>query len=93
MQRSKLGKVLDSIKNDYHIQSYIALKKREIDYLDFYGQSITFVAGICRMLILDDLIGESQIKELYDATEEYLNTKSSKRLDALFDEMRKGVEK
>ncbi len=91
MTRNQLGEVLDSIKNDYHIQSYIALKKREIDYLDFYGQSITFVAGICRMLILDDLIGESQIKELYDATEEYLNTKSSKRLDKLFDDMQKGI--
>ena len=45
------------------------------------------------MLIIDNLIGENQIDELYDATKEYLNTKSSKRLDALFDEMRKGVEK
>lgn len=90
MKRSQLGEVLDSIKNDYHIQSYIALKKGEIDYLDFHGQSIAFVSGICRMLIIDNLIGESQIKELHDATEEYLSTKSSKRLDALFDEMRKG---
>ena len=93
MRRSELGKVLDSIKNDYHIQSYIALKKREIDYLDFYGQSIAFVSGICEMLIFDNIIGDNQIHELYDATKEYLNTKSSKRLDALFDEMRKGVEK
>lgn len=43
------------------------------------------------MLILDNLIDGNQIHELYDATNEYLNTKSSKRLDALFDEMRKGV--
>ena len=45
------------------------------------------------MLILDNIIGENQVEELYDATKEYLVTKSSKRLDALFDEMRKGVEK
>lgn len=43
------------------------------------------------MLILDNLINANQVEELYDATKEYLNTKSSKRLDKLFDEMRKGV--
>lgn len=43
------------------------------------------------MLILDNIIGGNQVDELYDVTKEYLNTKSSARLDALFDEMRKGV--
>lgn len=43
------------------------------------------------MLILDNLIDGNQIHELYDATNEYLETKSSKRLDSLFAEMRKGV--
>lgn len=43
------------------------------------------------MLIIDNIIGENQVDELYDATKEYLNTKSSKRLDKLFDDMEKGV--
>lgn len=43
------------------------------------------------MLILDNIIGENQVDELYDATKEYLETKSSKRLDKLFDDMQKGV--
>lgn len=43
------------------------------------------------MLIIDNIIGENQVDELYDATKEYLNTKSSKRLDKLFDDMEKGI--
>lgn len=86
MKRSKLGKVLDSIKNDYYIQSCIALKKGVIDYLGYYSRSLGFVSGICTMLIFDNLINESQIKELYDATKEYMRTASSKRLEALFTE-------
>lgn len=93
MQRSRLGEVLDSIKNNFNVKSYIAKKQREIDYCGHYSQSIAYISGICRMLILDNIIGENQVEELYDATKEYLVTKSSERLDALFDEMRKGVEK
>lgn len=93
MQRSRLGEVLDSIKNNFNVKSYIAKKPREIDYCGHYSQSIAYISGICRMLILDNIIGENQVEELYDATKEYLDTKSSKRLDSLFDEMRKGVEK
>lgn len=89
MRKIKLEYVLDSIKNDYHIQSYIALKKDEIDYFKHYERGLAFVSGICRMLIFDNLIDESQIKELYDATDEYMETKSSKRLDTLFNKMRK----
>lgn len=43
------------------------------------------------MLILDNIIGENQVDELYDATKEYLETKSSKRLDKLFNDMQKGI--
>ena len=93
MQRSRLGEVLDSIKNNFNVKSYIAKKPREIDYCGHYSQSIAYISGICRMLILDNIIGENQVEELYDATKEYLEKKSSKRLDALFDEMRKGVKK
>lgn len=93
MKRSQLGEVLDSIKNNFDVKSYIARKPREIDYCAHYTQSIAYISGICRMLILDNIIGENQVEELYDATKEYLDTKSSKRLDKLFDEMRKGVEK
>lgn len=91
MKRDQLGEVLDSIKNNYNVKWYIAKKPREIDYCGYYSQSIAYISGICRMLIIDNIIGENQVDELYDATREYLNTKSSKRLDALFDEMRKGV--
>lgn len=93
MQRSRLGEVLDSIKNNFNVKSYIAKKPREIDNCGHYSQSIAYISGICRMLILDNIIGENQVEELYDATKEYLETKSSKRLDALFDEMSKGVKK
>lgn len=89
MKRSELGKVLNGIKDKYYIQAYIALKG-SMDYFGYYEKSLAYISGICDRLILDNLINESQIEELYDATEEYLNKKSSKRLDALFDEMRKG---
>lgn len=89
MKRSELGKVLNGIKDKYYIQAYIALKG-SMDYFGYYEKSLAYISGICDRLILDKLINESQIEELNDATEEYLNTKSSKRLDALFDEMRKG---
>lgn len=89
MKRSELGKVLNGIKDKYYIQAYIALKG-SMDYFGYYEKSLAYISGICDRLILDKLINESQIEELYDATEQYLNTKSSKRLDALFDEMRKG---
>lgn len=91
MKRSQLGEVLDSIKNNYNVKSYIAKKPREIDYCGHYSQSIAYISGICRMLIIDNIIGENQVDELYDATKEYLNTKSSKRLDKLFDDMEKGI--
>jgi hypothetical protein len=95
MRRSELGKVLDAIKNDFRVKHYFALKRsrRRSGDLGYYGEIIAHVSGICEMLIFDNIIGDNQIHELYDATKEYLNTKSSKRLDALFDEMRKGVEK
>lgn len=89
MKRSELGKVLNGIKDKYYIQAYIALKG-SMDYFGYYEKSLAYISGICDRLILDKLINESQIEELYDATEKYLNTKSSKRLDALFDEMMKG---
>lgn len=93
MRRDQLGEVLDSIKNDFHVQRYLALKgsRKSSDDLGYYGESIAYMSGICKMLILDNLIGGNQVDKLYDATKEYLNTKSSKRLDKLFDDMEKGV--
>lgn len=96
MKRSELGKVLDRIKSNYYIQTYIEWKDSEESYsYDCYNNAIAYIAGICDMLALDDLISERQVNELYRAIIEYMDTgkKSSKRLDALFDEMRKGVEK
>lgn len=90
MKRSELGYVLDCIKSEYYIKSYIEAKVLRKDSRDYY-QAIAFISGICSMLILDNLINANQVEELYDATKEYLNTKSSKRLDSLFAEMRKGV--
>lgn len=92
MKRSQLGEVLDSIKNYYYIQTYIALKD-SAEFHEYYTNALNFVLGICTMLMLDDLISDNQIGKILDATSEYMHTKSSKRLDALFDEMRKGVEK
>lgn len=90
MQRSKLGKVLDSIKNNYCIQTYIALKS-SAEFHEYYTNGLAFVFGICTTLMLDNLISDSQIDEMLEATSEYMHTKSSKRLDALFDEIKKGV--
>ena len=89
MKRSELGYVLDCIKSEHYIKSYIEAKVLRKDSRDYY-QAIAFISGICSMLILDNLIDGNQIHELYDATNEYLETKSSKRLDRLFDEMKKG---
>lgn len=91
MKRRELGKVLNGIKDNYYIRTYISLKG-ERDYFGYYDQSIAFISGICDRLIFDNLINESQIKELYDATKEYMHTASSGRLNELFDEMRKGKE-
>lgn len=90
MKRSQLGEVLDSIKNNYYIQTYIALKG-SAEFHEYYTNALNFVLGICTMLMLDDLISDSQIDEMLEATSEYMHTKSSKRLDALFDEIKKGV--
>lgn len=92
MKRSELGNVLDSIKNNYYIQTYIALKS-SAEFHEYYTNALAFVLGICTTLMLDDLISDSQIDEMLEATTEYMHTKSSKRLDALFDEMMKGVKK
>lgn len=43
--------------------------------------------------MLDDLIDDNQIDEILEATSEYMHTKSSKRLEELFDDMMKGVKK
>lgn len=94
MKRSELGKVLDRIKSNYYIQTYIKWKDSEESYsYDCYNNAIAYIAGICDMLALDDLISGRQVNELYSAIIEYMDTgkKSSKSLDALFDEMRKGV--
>lgn len=92
MQRSELGKVLDKIKNNYYIQTYIALKS-SAEFHEYYTNALAFVLGICTTLMLDDLISDSQIDEMLEATSEYMHTKSSKRLDTLFDEIKKGVKK
>ena len=92
MKRSELGKVLNGIKDKYYIQAYIALKG-SMDYFGYYEKSLAYISGICDRLILDNLINESQIEELYDATKEYMHTASSGRLNELFEDMRKGVEK
>lgn len=88
MKKSELGNVLDRIKQSYYIVSYIELDS-SIDYCGYYEQSLAFISGICDRLILDNLINESQIEELYDATKEYMHTASSGRLNELFEEMRK----
>lgn len=91
MKRRELGKVLDRIKNDYYIQTYIALKS-SAEFHEYYTNALAFVLGICSMLMFDNLISDNQIDEMLEATSEYMHTKSSKRLDVLFDEMRKGKE-
>lgn len=89
MKRSELGKVLDCIKNDYYVKCYRALKG-STDIYGYYDSALNFVLGICAVLLIDNLITESQAWEILDATKEYMDKKSSKRLDKLFDEMRKG---
>lgn len=94
MKRSELGKVLDRIKRDYYIQTYIKWKNSEDSYsYDCYNNAIAYIAGICDMLALDGLISGRQVNELYGAMIEYMDNGTSKSLDVLFDEMRKGVEK
>ena len=87
MQRSELGKVLDKIKNNYCIQTYIALKS-SAEFHEYYTNGLAFVLGICTMLMFDNLINDNQIDEMLEATSEYMHTKSSKRLEELFDEIR-----
>lgn len=89
MKRSELGKVLDCIKNDYYVKCYRALKG-STDIYGYYESALNFVLGICAVLLIDNIITESQAWEILDATKEYMDKKSSKRLDKLFDEMRKG---
>lgn len=92
MQRSELGKVLDKIKNNYYVQTYIALKS-SAEFHEYYTNALAFVLGICTTLMLDNLISDNQIDEMLEATSEYMHTKSSKRLEELFDEIKKGVKK
>lgn len=87
MKRSELGKVLDTIKNDYYVKCYRALKG-STDIYGYYNSALNFVLGICAMLRIDNLITESQVWEILDATKEYMDKKSSKRLDKLFDKIR-----
>ena len=86
MKRSELGKVLDCIKNDYYVKCYRALKG-SIDIYGYYGSALDFVLGICAVLLIDNLITERQAWEILDATKEYMDKKSSKRLDTLFNEI------
>lgn len=86
MKRSELGKVLDCIKNDYYVKCYRALKG-STDIYGYYGSALNFVLGICAVLLIDNLITESQAWEILDATKEYMDKKSSKRLDTLFNEI------
>lgn len=87
MKRNQLGKVLDSIKNYYYIQTYIALKD-SAEFHEYYTNALNFVLGVCAVLRIDNLITESQVGEILYATREYMDKKSSKRLDKLFDEIR-----
>lgn len=89
MKRIELRKVLDIIKNDYYVKCYRALKGLS-DIYGYYDGALNFVLGICAVLLIDNLITESQVGEILDATKEYMDKKSFKRLDALFDEIRKG---
>ena len=102
MTRNELGKVLDCIKNDDYVKSYRASKDAPDiygEYADlanvygYYESALNFVLGICAVLRIDNLITDSQVEEMLDATREYMNTGLSGRLDALFDKMRKGVKK
>ena len=87
MKRSELGKVLDTIKNDYNVKCYRALKGSTNLYA-YYHSALNFVLGVCAVLRIDNLITESQVWEILDATKEYMDKKSSKRLDSLFDKIR-----
>ena len=90
MKRSELGKVLDCIKNEHYVKCYRALKFKGLtDTNGYYKSALDFVIGVCAVLRIDDLITESQAGEILDATREYLDKRSSKRLDTLFDEIRK----
>lgn len=87
MKRSELGKVLVRIKNDYYVKCYKALKG-STDIYGYYNSALDFVLGVCAVLLIDNLITESQEWEILDATKEYMDKKSSKRLDKLFDKIR-----
>lgn len=87
MKRSELWKLLVCIKNDYYVKCYRALKGSS-DIYGYYNSALDFVLGICAVLRIDNLITESQVGEILDATREYMDKKSSKRLDKLFDEIR-----
>ena len=102
MKRNELGKVLDCIKNDDYVRFYRASKDSPDiygEYIDlenvygYYESALNFVLGICTVLRIDNLITDSQVEEMLDATREYMNTGLSGRLDALFDKMRKGARK
>lgn len=87
MKRSELWKLLVCIKNDYYVKCYRALKGSS-DIYGYYDSALNFVLGICAVLLIDNLITESQAWEIIDATKEYMDKKSSKRLDTLFDRIR-----
>ena len=92
MKRSELGKVLDTIKNDYNVKCYRAYRASRLkgltDTYEYYNSALDFVLGVCAVLRIDNLITESQAWEILDATKEYMDKKSSKRLDKLFNEIR-----
>ncbi len=90
MQRSELEKIFNKIKNDYYIQTYIKWKDSENSY-DYFNRALAYIAGICDVLALGNLIARGQVNKLQDTIVEYMETESSKHLDALFDEIRKEV--
>ncbi len=87
MKRDELGKVLNTIKNNDCVKWYKALKG-STDIYGYYNSALDFVLGVCAVLRIDNLITESQVGEILYATREYMDKKSSKRLDKLFDEIR-----
>lgn len=90
MKRSELGKVLDRIKNNFSVKCYKALKSKGLtDTNGYYKSALDFVIGVCAVLSIDNLITDSQAGEMLEATKEYMDKRSSKRLDTLFNEIRK----
>lgn len=74
MKRNELWKLLVCIKNDYYVKCYRALKG-STDVYGYYNSALNFVLGICAVLLIDNLITESQAWEILDATKEYMDKK------------------